>query len=271
MTRKELSQLARNILSTHTDGRELDAMIRLIWEHLSEKGKDLAKAESILARIQNGEPLQYILGSSWFYGYQFIVNSSVLIPRPETEELVRWVVEDYKNGCLARCPAILDIGTGSGCIAIVLNKKIPGSTVQAIDDDNSSLQTAKANALKMQADIRFERIDFLNWDPDESMDLDVIVSNPPYIPMSEMHQMDGNVIHHEPHRALFTTDTNALIFYHRIAAFSLLHLKKGGAIYLELNEFRTDETLELFVRDQFEPTLQKDMQGKYRMLRLVKH
>jgi release factor glutamine methyltransferase len=194
--------------------------------------------EKILARLNSGEPVQYVLGQADFFGYKFKVDRRVLIPRQETEELVALALELLK-GQLA--PTILDIGTGSGCIAIVLKKKLPGARVVALDVSEDALDLAKGNARQLNAAVHFEQGDML--DPAlllPDLTFDMVVSNPPYIPHSEATVMPEHVKEHEPALALFVPEEDALIFYRRIGEWALGGLRSGGWLLFEINEFRAE-------------------------------
>lgn len=217
--------------------------------------KDLSQ---IIARLNQQEPVQYVLEESQFFGRRFKVNSSVLIPRPETESLVREVVS---RGFKA--PAILDIGTGSGCIAITLALEIPRAKVLAIDVSQDALSTAKENAGHLKADVVFRRWDVLKQPMDQSFD--VIVSNPPYIAEQERTRMKSNVVDFEPHQALFVPDDDPLIFYRAIALICRRSLRAGGVVVVEINERFGREVAGLF--DGFENVrVIKDLDGKDRIV-----
>lgn len=229
---------------------------------------DAQKCELYAARLKDGEPIQYITATTNFFGYDFKVNRHVLIPRPETEELVNWVLEDlYQNN---RQLDVLDIGTGSGCIAISLKLKKPQLRLFAIDENLDTLNVARINAKRLNAMVQNMKIDFTNKELWESLiRADIIVSNPPYIALSEKETMSNSVIYYEPELALFVDDRTPLLFYALIAEFGKTHLKENGSIYLELNEYRANEICILFKENGYsEIELKKDMQGKSRMLRV---
>lgn len=202
--------------------------------------------EKIITRLAAAEPVQYVLGSADFCGRVFRVSPGVLIPRPETEELVRKVVADLKvermeNGRRSTGQhAILDIGTGSGCIAVTLALDIPGVSVTAWDISEEALAVARANAAGLGADVRFVRQDALN-PPDDAGEWDAIVSNPPYICDRERASMERNVLDHEPHIALFVPDGDPLIFYRSVADYAVKALRPGGRLYFEINPIYADE------------------------------
>lgn len=226
--------------------------------------KELSEIEKIVARLKNHEPIQYILGTTEFYGLPFYTVPEVLIPRPETEELVQWIIQENKSSK----PTILDMGTGTGCIAISLQKNIPQSTVLACDISPACLETAKRNSELNSAEVSVIQYDILKNAPDFSFpELDIIVSNPPYIRETEKTLMEKNVLDHEPELALFVPDENPLIFYEQIADFSRIHLKNQGHLYFEINEAFGPECYEMLQEKGFsEIVLKKDIHGKDRMI-----
>jgi release factor glutamine methyltransferase len=196
---------------------------------------DRAGWEESLRRLEGHEPVQYVTGLAYFYGLPFRVNPHVLIPRPETEELVAWVVREHAG----RPVRILDVGTGSGCIAVSLAKALPGATVWALDVSPGALQTARENAALNGADVRFLEADVLHWQTAPALAglaFDVVVSNPPYVTVAEKALMRANVTDFEPHLALFVPDADPLRFYRVLAAFCRQRLPPGGACYFEINE-----------------------------------
>lgn len=215
------------------------------------------------------KPIQYVLGKTEFYGLPFIVNSKVLIPRPETEELVAMVIEELK---LEPTQNVLDIGTGSGCIAVTIKKKIPKAKVTALDISSFALDIAKENALLNKVRIDFKIFDLLNWKGWENEEkFDIIVSNPPYVRNLEKKEMKPNVLNYEPEIALYVEDNNPLIFYKRISDFAKLHLKSGGKIFCEINQYLAEETRSLFKQHNFSNVdIRKDMSGNYRILHCEK-
>ena len=218
------------------------------------------------SRLQNQEPIQYILGFTEFQGRKFLVDQNVLIPRPETEELVQWCIAENATPN----PDILDIGTGSGCIAITLKMEIPKSNVHALDCSSKALIAASENAKAYECEIKFYETDILK-DNLNDMELDIIISNPPYIRKSEATLMADRVNKFEPHEALFVDDFNPLVFYKRIILLARENLKKGGKIYLEINEAFGKEVRNLFTPDNFnEIELREDINGKNRTVRAIK-
>lgn len=214
------------------------------------------------------KPVQYVLNETWFAGMKFYVDENVLIPRPETEELVEWIVEESQKSKV-KSKKVLDIGTGSGCIPIALKKKLVDYEVHALDVSKEALTVAEKNAASLNAPITFNEINIL----DKSMwnqlpEFDVIVSNPPYIKQSEEKEMRNNVLLHEPHLALFVSDEDALLFYKIIAEFGLTHLAKDGELYFEINEVLGKEVKELLeLKGYSDVEIKKDMQGKDRMVK----
>lgn len=237
----------------------------LLRKHQLIAEQDLNGMLKVLDRLATGEPIQYILGETSFYGLTFKVNPSVLIPRSETEELVEWIIE---KAPLFSVQSVLDIGTGSGCIAISLKKNLPSATVYALDISEASLTTAADNAILNGVEINFIHDDILKTRllPTEAT-YSIIVSNPPYIKMDEKPAMHQNVLANEPHHALFVSDEKPLIFYEAIADFALLALEKGGLLFFEINEYLGTATVSLLREKGFEQIeLRKDMQGKDRMI-----
>ncbi|MCF8231613.1 MAG: peptide chain release factor N(5)-glutamine methyltransferase [Bacteroidales bacterium] len=226
-----------------------------------------AKAFGIAEKLKKSEPLQYVLGETEFYGLSFSINPGALIPRRETEELVEWVIDTLK-----RLPAkrkLLDIGTGSGCIAIALKKNLSQLRVSAWDISENALEVARKNADKNHVSITFDKKDILNNHVQKNFD--VIVSNPPYVPVSDKNKMAPNVLDYEPEEALFVPDDNALRFYYAIADFSLNNLSPGGYLFLEIHELKSITIREYLERVGFQKVeIREDMQGKPRMIKAEK-
>lgn len=219
-------------------------------------------------RLLDEEPIQHILGKVFFYDHHFEVGPGALIPRPETEELVDVIVKDHSQSADLY---IIDIGTGTGCIAISLALAMNSLHVMGLDKSNAALSIAKKNALTLNARVDFKEVDILNFNLDLPNDLDIIVSNPPYIRESEAATMERNVLDFEPHEALFVPDNEALIFYKRISELAFHLLKVGGHLYFEINEHLGQETLEEVLNAGFEKAvLIKDMQGKDRIIKAQK-
>jgi release factor glutamine methyltransferase len=230
-------------------------------------GKKYERFQKAIAKLKNYEPIQYILGNTEFYGLIFEVNPSVLIPRPETEELVSWIIDDCKD---RQDLSILDIGTGSGCIAISLAKNLKHAKVYALDVSEDALKLAKLNATKNEVDIEFIEADILDCDLG-NIKFDVIVSNPPYVRELEKEAMSANVLNHEPHLALFVKNDDALLFYRKIAEISENILKPNGQLYFEINESLGEPTKELLANNSFNNIeLKLDIFEKDRMIKAIK-
>ena len=218
-------------------------------------------------RLKNKEPLQYILGTSYFFGLEFSVDPCVLIPRPETEELVAWILTHFKKN---EAPKILDLGTGSGCIAVALAKQLPNARVYAMDASPEALKLAKTNAKNNEVEVKFFHGNMLEWTPLEQS-FDLIVSNPPYVLNSEQSKMASNVLDYEPHLALFVDDNDPLIFYKALRKIALQNLHSKGFCFMEINEAYGPDTQLLFGGIDFRETaLKKDTFGKDRMLKTQK-
>ncbi|MDD4972536.1 MAG: peptide chain release factor N(5)-glutamine methyltransferase [Paludibacter sp.] len=222
--------------------------------------------ESFIKKLKKFIPIQYILGETEFYGLPFTVNESVLIPRPETEELVDWICrENNKNQELR----ILDIGTGSGCIAIALKHEFTNSGVEAFDISEKALETAQGNAIRNNLNVNFRIVDILNT-PDINSKWDIIVSNPPYITENEKDDMLPNVLEYEPHLALFVPDNDPLLFYRKIALFARQHLQPNGKLYFEINRSTGNQCVDLLTGMGFQNiVLRKDISGNDRMVRAI--
>jgi release factor glutamine methyltransferase len=224
---------------------------------------------SILESLKKEIPIQYLLGKTSFYGLEFEVNSTVLIPRPETEELVEWIIQSTKYEIRNTKLKILDIGTGSGCIAIALAKNIPNAEVFAIDVSGKALETAQKNA-----EINAVNVTFIHKNILETLDLeqqfDIIVSNPPYVRELEKLEIKKNVLDNEPHLALFVEDNDALIFYRKIAELAQKNLSPNGQLFFEINQYLGKEMMELLESMGFKNIeLRKDIYGNNRMMRAV--
>jgi len=222
----------------------------------------------IIKRLQNEEPIQYILKKTSFYGLPFIVDKNTLIPRPETEELVAWIIEEASKGKLHKKDkiSILDIGTGTGCIPISLAKNLIKSSVSAIDISQKALLIAKKNALLNNTKIDFFEMDILNT---ESLPqkFDIIVSNPPYVRELEKREIKKNVLQNEPHLALFVDNNNPLLFYKKIADLAIKYLRQDGLLFFEINQYLEKETVKMLEMKGFKNIeLRKDLFGNYRMI-----
>ncbi|WP_396218117.1 peptide chain release factor N(5)-glutamine methyltransferase [Flavobacterium sp.] len=239
---------------------------------------DLEKWNTIISELKTEKPIQYLTGEAWFYGLRFEVNENTLIPRPETEELVDWIIESQKSKAQnliiqkSNNLTILDIGTGSGCIPITLKKEIPYSFVYAIDISEKVLETARKNAFDNQVEVNFVHQDILkssNLQISKSSNLlfDIIVSNPPYVRNLEKQEIKRNVLDFEPHLALFVDDSDALLFYRKIAQLALKSLAPNGKLFFEINQYLGKETVELVEQLGFKNIeLRKDFMGNDRMI-----
>lgn len=287
-TVKQVSAEFSEQLSTIYDANEINSLCMLVLEDVvnisSAKIRafpdtEISTSESeritnMLTRLATGEPIQYILGYAEFYGLTFKVNPSVLIPRPETEELVDWIIKrrQLAVGSWQTPIDVLDIGTGSGCIPISLKKNLPDAQVSAIDISTGALQTAKENAELNKVDINFIQDDILNPTHNSLLTThySLIVSNPPYVTLEDKELMHTNVTDFEPHTALFVPEDDPLIFYKAIADFASSHLENGGLLFFEINESYGKPIVELLNNKQFiNIELRKDMNAKDRMIKAV--
>ena len=270
------------------DPREAQSIARIVFEdcfHLQRtqfaqatlNDFQISRLESILSALHRKEPLQYILGQADFYGLKFKVDPRVLIPRPETEELVEWVLETIKPASFASSPRILDIGTGSGCIPITLAKKQPQAELWGLDVSPAALALAQENAQLNHVQVEWLEVDILQealW-PQHFLNnptFDLIISNPPYIPEREEVLMPPQVTQYEPHLALFVSDDDPLIFYRQIARFAKQYLRRNGCLFFECNEYNARAVVTMLREmDWEEIVLQKDVSGKERMIRALAH
>lgn len=275
-----MPEQARHLLMEQLTPRygegEARAITRIVFEDAFDHGRafDAARFDAILARLAGGEPLQYVLGEADFFGLKFKVNPAVLIPRQETEELVAWVLETLlANAARFPAPALLDIGTGSGCIGITLKKKFPALRLLGLEKSPEALDCARANADRLLG------ADAVQWVPGDALDrsvwasfpaLDYVVSNPPYIPYSEQHLVPEHVAAHEPALALFVENDDPLLFYRAIADFAREKLRPGGRLFFECNEFNAPEVAILLRKKGFEQVeLRRDLSGADRMVGAV--
>jgi release factor glutamine methyltransferase len=278
MRLNDIKQALKKQLAGQFESVELGPILSILIEHVTgwdqvqqviHKDNTISE-EQVLAfetaatALLAGRPIQYITGKTWFMGEPYIVNDHVLIPRPETEELVDWVIE--YAAIKGKALRILDIGTGSGCIAIAIKKALPEAIVSAIDISTSALKIAATNAAALKADIELIALDILNtaFLPDQ---YDVIVSNPPYIPMQEMKNMELQVTDHEPNIALFVPDEDPLVFYKAIARLAKLHLSTNGQLFFEIHYDQGDAMIALLDDMHFHAELRTDLFGKDRMVR----
>jgi release factor glutamine methyltransferase len=234
-------------------------------KNLTAQQKEILDAA--LKELLLHKPVQHITGEAWFYNLKFKVNDHVLIPRPETEELVQWIIDEHS---IQSSLSIIDIGSGSGCIPIALKKNLPNATITSIDISDDALTVAKENAAINNTVVDFLQLDFLNEKEQQHLPaFDVIVSNPPYIPLNEKEKLDRNVTAYEPHTALFVPDKNPLLFYKAIAAFAKTHLKPDGKIYVETHEDLAKETAAVFLPRFKTVEIRKDINGKERMVKAI--
>jgi release factor glutamine methyltransferase len=226
-------------------------------------GEEIERWNTVLAELETQKPIQYIFGKAHFYGLEFEVNPNTLIPRPETEELVEWIInENHVKGHIK----VLDIGTGTGCIAISLAKNLTDASVTAIDVSEGALATAKRNAQHNKTEVNFILKDILAAETLPQM-YDVIVSNPPYVRNLEKEEIKENVLQYEPHLALFVDDNDALVFYRKIALLAKTHLSPNGRLYFEINQYLGPETVQMLEDFGFaNVVLKKDMYGNDRMV-----
>lgn len=271
----------KNNLQPLYDEREATAIAHAMMEHITGKSKlqrivdkddnlsDLQEKEynAVQEQLLKAVPLQYIVGKAWFREHEFMVNNNVLIPRPETEELVQWIVSDVAT--THSKPTIIDIGTGSGCIAISLKLELPDAIVTACDVSPGAISVAQQNANTLGAAVDIRVVDFTDIAQHDSLGVyDIIVSNPPYIPFTEKDTLHANVLEHEPHVALFVPGDEPLLFYKLIADFGKAHLNANGYVYCELDRDYAVKTKDLFeINGYTEVEIRKDMAGNTRMLK----
>jgi len=254
---REAANIAHILMEHLTGMSKMDRIIYKDRPFLQE-----AQLQTSLNALLQHQPIQYVIGKSWFYGLELMVNSHVLIPRPETEELVEWIVKDAKTPV-----KILDIGTGSGAIPLALKKELPQAEVWSVDISEGALEVASANAVQLNLDVHFEQIDILSPAP-QLPSFDIIVSNPPYIRESEQADMEEQVVSYEPRIALFVPDHDALLFYRQIGLLALDKLTAGGRLYFEINEAFGKEVVVLLEEQGFiDVVLKQDIYGKDRMVR----
>jgi release factor glutamine methyltransferase len=257
----EARSFARLIIE-HVCGLNYTDQILLRNKQLDESHK--TEITGIVQRLKNYEPVQYVLGETEFWGLKLKIAPGVLIPRPETEELVQWITE---SGLPAE-PVILDIGTGSGCIALALKKEIPRAIVSAVDISENALEIARKNAVINSLDVDFFRADILDWENVKWKMHDLIVSNPPYVRESEKKAMLPNVLKYEPGEALFVPDSDPLMFYRKIAQYARKFLKTNGWLFFEINENLGPELAEMLNNESFSAIkIKKDLFEKERMVR----
>jgi release factor glutamine methyltransferase len=261
---QEAAAISHEVLN-HITG--LDKMQRLMQKDNLLSDTQQQDYDRMSAELLTARPLQYVLGHSWFMGKEYKVNEHVLIPRPETEELVKWITDDWKHK--QDSISVLDIGTGSGCIPVSLKLALPASTVTSCDVSTGAITIATENAVRLNADVHFFELDFLETAKQSKLGkYHIIVSNPPYIPETEKDTLHENVRAHEPGLALFVPGDDALLFYRAIAIFGKTHLEPGGNIYCELHVDYASATEQLFKDLGYSYTeVRADMHGNLRMLK----
>ena len=256
----ERIQVSKMLLMNYLDIQKSEILLRKDEEVDDEI---LNRIEKDLERINNGEPVQYVIGTTYFYGFEMRIDPRALIPRPETEELVDWIYKELKN----RSPKILDVGTGSGCIALALKAGLPNADVHGTDVQQEALDLAIENAMAMGLRVDFEQADALHLSDQYKDKWDIIVSNPPYVPEEDKASMQAHVLDYEPHSALFVPDNDPLKFYKSITEYAKNHLNEGGKLFFEINENLADEVKEILTLHGFPKIeLRKDLQGKDRMI-----
>ena len=258
--KEEINTFFYRICEQHLDYKRIDVSLK---SETLISPKTFEYFETIISRLLTYEPIQYILGTTSFFGLEFKVDSNVLIPRPETEELVAWILKQTDS---SQSLKILDIGTGSGCIAISLVKHLPNVEIYALDVSPKALEIAEFNAQQNAVKLNMIKANVLDLKPTD-LSFDLIVSNPPYVREIEKERMAPNVLEHEPHLALFVENDNPLVFYRAIVELGKQTLKKQGQLYFEINEYLGKETQALFSSDTFEDVqLKSDIFGKHRMI-----
>lgn len=280
LTIKQIFDSIRTKLSLYFVADEVNTLSRILLEFYLKvnfhkvyteptflvNAQSAAQLQDAVERLTKSEPIQYILGETEFYGLRFLVNSSVLIPRPETEELVQWAIDDIKKSELR----VLEVGTGSGCIAVSLAKNLPACKVVAVDISESALHVASQNALTNGVDVQFIKADVFDDALFYLPKFDVIISNPPYVTESERVLMNKNVLDFEPQIALFVPDSNPLKFYSRIAEVALNLLNDNGLMYFEINEAYSFQTKLMLQNLGFRKVeVRKDIFDKDRMIRCL--
>lgn len=280
MTLAEALNFYNQRLVAVTDAAEASAMTTLLLEHVLQLDRNqftkhqkeilsaaqLEQLSKLSKRALTGEPLQYVLGEAWFCGLRLMVDPRVLIPRPETEELVEWIITNCRFPVSSL--QVLDMGTGSGCIALALKRRIRKAQVMAADVNLDALAVASHNAQQLGIDIQLAQADLLNPSGWNHLPVaDIIVSNPPYISDAEKSAMSSTVLDHEPHLALFAPGPDPLIFYRQLVLVAEQKLKPKGQLFAELNATQAQPIAALFQAANFKVTIKKDMQEKERMLR----
>lgn len=293
---REAEQYTRQELSSIYDENEAANIASMLVEYLTDQPRSerlvndvvlttnqKEQLDQYITRLKQHEPIQYILGEVWFAGMKLFVDENVLIPRPETEELVQWIINDARKdfpGVFERKVfeadkthqlKIIDIGTGSGCIALALKKAMPVAEVWGCDVSEEALNVARRNGSALDIRVDFQNANFLDVNQQKHLpSVDIVVSNPPYVPQRDKASMQPNVLNYEPHTALFVPDNDALIFYKALIEFGKHRLHPQGKIYMEIHEDLGNDVVQLFKQEGYEVELKKDMQGKDRMVKAWK-
>jgi release factor glutamine methyltransferase len=271
---REAANIANWVIEKVTGQKKID---RIVYKDLQIPKQRQEQLQNITSELLQHKPVQYVLNEAWFDGMNLYVDENVLVPRPETEELVDWIATGVASNTKYSGPntqcAILDVGTGSGCIAVALKKRLPLTNVFAIDISDGALKVAERNAQEQNTLVTFDLVDILEQEDWPKLGaFDIIVSNPPYIKFSEKRGMNENVVKYEPHTALFVPDENALVFYKALAECGATHLKENGWLYVEINEALGEDVARLFEAAGYQNVeLKKDLQGNDRMVRAQKH
>lgn len=259
----EASQITDWVMEHLTGSKKAE---RMIYKNETITDKEETQLRQYTERLLEHEPVQYVLSEAWFCGFRFYVDKTVLIPRPETEELVEWIISNCKFPVDEL--KILDIGSGSGCIPISLKRRIRKAEVWGCDISEEALAVARKNADTLGTDVNFVLLDFLNEEQRNQLpSFDIIVSNPPYVPAKDKQAMQQNVLNYEPHTALFVPDNDPLVFYNAMAEFGKTHLNRSGSIYCEIHEDLGEPVTKLFHSHGYTSELKKDMQQKDRMIK----
>jgi release factor glutamine methyltransferase len=285
MTFEEAEQMLNAALEGLYENREANTIASMAMEFVTGKSKmdrwllkneilpdtNLKQLQDYTNQLLTGKPIQYVLGEAWFAGLALQVTPDTLIPRPETEELVNWCATWATANITSTTPLkILEIGTGSGCIAIALQKKLPTAHITAVDISATAIQVASNNAAKYNAPITFKTQDFLHENSWPNLgSYDIIISNPPYIAEIEKNNIANHVLNFEPHTALFVPDNDVLVFYSAIGNFGKSNLQPGGALFFEINQLLGAETEKLLQEKNYSTTLRKDLFENERMILAV--
>jgi release factor glutamine methyltransferase len=262
---REAANIANIVIENITGFKKVD---RLINKQFPLNEEQLQLLNDYTNELLKHKPVQYVLNEVWFAGMKLYVDENVLIPRPETEELIEWIVKTVASR-KSQVASILDIGTGSGCIPVALKKKLLSVEVHALDISEEALNVAKRNAVTQQTEINFHLLNILDRNLWKQLPkFDIIVSNPPYVTQGEASSMQKNVLQYEPHLALFVDDEDAMKFYKAIAEFGLKHLNENGQLFFEINEMMGKQICDLLNQYRYlNIELKKDMQNKDRMIK----